>query len=84
MAGTVRTRNIARDPRVSLVITEGEDDEHAVVLVEGDAVLVAEDEEPDGIRRRYEEKVGSAADWVRSWIVVDPTRVLSFAAEGWT
>jgi nitroimidazol reductase NimA-like FMN-containing flavoprotein (pyridoxamine 5'-phosphate oxidase superfamily) len=84
MAGTVRTRSIARDPRVSIVVTEGEANEHAVVLVEGEAALVAEGEEPDGFMRRYREKFGAAPDWARSWIVVDPTQVLSFAAEGWT
>jgi hypothetical protein len=64
------------------VITEGDDDEHAV-LVEGDAVQVVDGDQPEGVTRRYVEKVGAAPEWARSWIVVQPTRVLSFAAEGW-
>lgn len=83
MSGTVRTRNIEREPRVSLVITEGENPDHAVVLVDGDALLMAEGDQPEGVTRGYEEKFGVAPDWARSWIAVEPKRVLSYADQGW-
>ena len=83
LPGTARTRNIEREPRVSLVITEGEGDEHAVVLIEGDAVLVADGDQPEGVTQRYKAKVGAAPEWARLWIAVEATRVLSYAAEDW-
>jgi nitroimidazol reductase NimA-like FMN-containing flavoprotein (pyridoxamine 5'-phosphate oxidase superfamily) len=83
MAGTVRTRNLAAQPRVSIVVTEGEGDEHAVVLCEGEARTPARGEEPEGLEDRWLDKFGWGPDWAESWIAITPTRILTFAAPGW-
>jgi nitroimidazol reductase NimA-like FMN-containing flavoprotein (pyridoxamine 5'-phosphate oxidase superfamily) len=41
LAGTVRERNIQRQPWASLVITEGDANEHVVVIIEGPAQMIA-------------------------------------------
>lgn len=84
MGGTVRTRNLRRDPRVSLIVTEGEGAEHAMVKVEGDVELLDYDAAPDGLEERWDAKFGWRADWAQLWIVATPNRVLSYADTGWT
>ena len=76
VAGSVRERNIRVQPWVTLVVTEGDHERHIVVIIEGPAEIVAiHDVPPD---------VGSVVggDWVSSWIMLRPQRLLSYAAEG--
>jgi hypothetical protein len=51
MPGTVRERNVRAAPWLVLVITEGDGNEHVVVIIEGQASVVAPAEVP-GERRR--------------------------------
>jgi general stress protein 26 len=84
MTGTVRARNLGVQPVVSSVITEGEGDEHAVVIVEGTADLVADGDLPGVVAEAWLAKFGWTPDWATQWICVHPSHVLSYAAEGWT
>ena len=84
MTGTMRAKNLGAQPAVSGVIGEGEGDAHAVVIVEGEAELVPEPDLPPDIAEAWLAKFGWTADWATEWIAFRPTRVLSYAAEGWT
>lgn len=76
VSGSVRERNIRSQPWVTLVITEGEHDEHVIVIVEGSAVIVDLPGVPEDIRS------ARSGDWVSAWIRVDAQRLLSYASEG--
>lgn len=73
-AGSVRERHVRHTPWASLVVTEGDRDEHVVVIVEGPAAVVEPDEAPADIAASTQE------DWVSLWLRVDAERVLSYAA----
>lgn len=84
VAGSVRARNVARTPSVSFVLSDGEGDEHAAVVLEGEVALVPDSEVPSDITSLYADRHGRAPDWASEWLVVSPTRVLSYVAEGRT
>ncbi|WP_156252701.1 pyridoxamine 5'-phosphate oxidase family protein [Pseudactinotalea terrae] len=75
MTKTVRARNVAHQPWLTLVVPEAEDEQHIAVLVEGPATTLGLDETPTHILGSY------GGDWVTAWIRVDASRVLSYAAE---
>jgi nitroimidazol reductase NimA-like FMN-containing flavoprotein (pyridoxamine 5'-phosphate oxidase superfamily) len=74
-AGSVRERNVAGQPWVTLVITHGDRDEHVVVIVEGQAAIVPRDEVPADARAQ------ARGDWAGHWLRVEAERLLSYAAE---
>lgn len=76
VGGSVRERNIRHQPWASLVVTEGDHDEHVVVLIEGPAGAVAPAEVPTDVAARV------AEPWVSGWLRVTAERVLSYAAQG--
>lgn len=76
VSGSVRERNIRSQPWVSLVITEGEHDQHVVVIVEGPAVIMDLPDVPEEVRS------ARSGDWVGAWIQVQAQRLLSYASEG--
>jgi Pyridoxamine 5'-phosphate oxidase len=76
VAGSVRERNLRHQPWLTMTITEGERDEHAVVLLEGPAGAVPAAEVPEDV------KAAATGDWVSIWLRLTPTRLLSYAAEG--
>jgi general stress protein 26 len=76
VSGSVRERNIRSQPWVTLVITEGEHDEHVVVIIEGPAAIVQLPDVPEDIRS------ARSGDWVSGWIRVQAQRLLSYASEG--
>jgi general stress protein 26 len=76
VSGSLRERNVAHTPAVSLVVGEGDHQEHLVVIVEADAAVVEPAAVPADVRAAV------TGDWVTSWIRVDARRVLSYAAEG--
>lgn len=67
--GAVRLRNLTAQPWASLVVTEGEDDEHVVAIAEGPTETY--DTAPDGI---------AAIEWAAAWVALRPVRLLSYAA----
>jgi PPOX class probable F420-dependent enzyme len=64
----VRLRHVERTAWASLVVTEGEDDEHVVAIVEGPATVAPK---PEGVEDR---------EWAAAWLALRPERVLSYAA----
>ena len=75
MAGSVRERNLRGTPWLTMVIAEGDDDDHIAVIVEGPAAVVAPSEVPGDVR------ADAASDWVTAWIRLTANRLLSYAAE---
>jgi|SRR5450755_4447863 hypothetical protein len=74
VTGSVRERNVRGQPWLTLVITEGEHDEHAMVIIEGPAAIVELPDVPADIRSER------AGDWVGAWLRVRAERVLSYAS----
>ena len=77
MAGTVRARNVERLGYASVLVTEGEGDEHTMVTLEGPASTGAPG---DSMLARWRTDRGDPPDWATTWIRVDVERVLSYAA----
>lgn len=75
VARSIRERNVRAQPWVSLVVTEGDHERHIAVLIEGPAEIVAASEAPPEMASAI------AGDWVSSWILLRPRRLLSYAAE---
>jgi len=73
-AEAVRLRNVADQPRVSFVISQGYGEEHVAVLIEGEARCVS------SAVANLPAVARTADEWVASWIVLTPQRVLGYAA----
>jgi SAM-dependent methyltransferase len=82
--GSARLRNLAHEPAVSLVVSEGEGPDHVVVLVEGEAVVHA-DPGPvlrDWLADAWRDRHGTdPTSWTAAMIEVLPTKVLSFGRD---
>jgi hypothetical protein len=76
VAGSVRERNLRAKPWLTMVVAEGDHDEHVAVLIEGSAEVIEPSLVPADIR------AAAPGDWVSSWIRLTAQRVLSYAAEG--
>lgn len=76
-AGSVRERNVRRQGWLTMVVTEGDrNDHHVVVLLEGPAQVVPTEDVPSDVRAAI------TGDWVSLWISLRPASVLSYAAPG--
>lgn len=65
-----------RQPWLTLAVTEGDHGAHIVVLIEGQADVVATADVPGDVRAAV------TGDWVGTWIRLTAERVLSYAAAG--
>ena len=80
--GAVRLNNLRSQPWASLVVFEGEENEHTVVVVEG-STSIHESVSPifdQGLGRVWQERVPQPRDWVAALIELKPSRLLSFRA----
>jgi len=75
-----RVRNLTHEPHASLVVSAGEDAEHAVVIVEGTTRMVAPLQSPLEMRAPFRDPEGNLPTWVGLLIVLTPERLLSYAA----
>jgi Pyridoxamine 5'-phosphate oxidase len=75
VGGSVRERNVRRQPWLTMTVTEGDGNAHIVVLIEGPAEVVAPPAVPADVRAAV------AGDWVAAWLRLTPARLLSYAAE---
>jgi nitroimidazol reductase NimA-like FMN-containing flavoprotein (pyridoxamine 5'-phosphate oxidase superfamily) len=82
-AGAARLTNIAHTPYVSLALVEGEGESHAALLMEGAAATVDAVDAPTALLEAWRHRAASDGGWIESWIVVNPARLLSYAAPGW-
>ena len=73
-----RLRNLERSPWVSVVVDEGEGDEHRAVAADGPVTLF--DEPPDGLLELWEKRFGSRAEWAVKWFELRPERLFSYRA----
>jgi hypothetical protein len=73
LTGSVRERNIQRQPWASLVITEGDANEHVVVIIEGPTEIVAPADVPADV------VATTSRSWVAVWFRLEAQRVLSYA-----
>ena len=75
VAGSVRERNVRRQPWLTMTVTEGDRDAHIVVLIEGSARIVPVPEVPADVR------AAATGDWIACWIGIQAERLLSYASE---
>jgi Pyridoxamine 5'-phosphate oxidase len=78
VAGSVRERNLRTKPWLTMVIAEGDHDDHIAVLIEGSAEVVEPSLVPPDVRAAV------TGDWVSAWIRLTAERLLSYADEGKT
>jgi nitroimidazol reductase NimA-like FMN-containing flavoprotein (pyridoxamine 5'-phosphate oxidase superfamily) len=83
VAGTVRARNVAAQPWLVLVLTEGEGDAHLAVIAEGAVTVVADADLPGDVAEASVERLEGRPEWAEEWLVLRPARLLSYAAAGW-
>jgi len=81
--GAVRVRHVEATPWLSVVITEGDADDHGVVVLEGPARVLPLADAPASLADSIAAKGGEYPDWASVWLVVAPSRLLSYAAPGW-
>jgi hypothetical protein len=77
VAGT-RLRNVERMPWVSVVIAEGDGNEHRAVIADGPVTIHAD--VPDDLLNALSARHGDAAEWASAWFELEPARLLSYAA----
>jgi SAM-dependent methyltransferase/general stress protein 26 len=79
-----RVRNVESEPAASLLIVEGEEDEHVAVSIEGLAAVHTDNEArrilDDRLREAWRARYGSGLEWARAIVELVPTRVLSHDA----
>ena len=71
-----RLRNLRRTPWGSVVISEGEGEEHRMVAADGPVTVVAE--LPEGLLEAWEQRTGSRAEWAAAWLELRPERLYSY------
>jgi nitroimidazol reductase NimA-like FMN-containing flavoprotein (pyridoxamine 5'-phosphate oxidase superfamily) len=74
VAGSARERNVRAHPWLALTVTEGDDEEHVAVLIEGPAEVVTAEEAPAAFRTR-------PGDWAQVWLL-RAEKVFSYAEPG--
>ena len=77
-----RIANVRAHPWLALSIIEGEHDDHAAVLTEGPAEVLATVPE-DVIDITELRNRGGSLAWATTWLRMAPQRLLSFAEDAW-
>jgi nitroimidazol reductase NimA-like FMN-containing flavoprotein (pyridoxamine 5'-phosphate oxidase superfamily) len=75
VAGSARERNVRAHPWLALTVTEGDDEEHVAVLIEGPAEVVTPEAAPAAFRAR-------PGDWARVWLLLRAEKIFSYAEPG--
>jgi nitroimidazol reductase NimA-like FMN-containing flavoprotein (pyridoxamine 5'-phosphate oxidase superfamily) len=73
-----RLRNLERSPWASVVIEDGDGDEHRAVAVDGPVTIA--DRPPADVLDAWEARHGGLADWAVKWFELRPCRLVSYAA----
>jgi general stress protein 26 len=81
VAGSIRARNLEKNPWLTMVIAENDDETHVAVIAEGPADVVPLDDVSDDVRAAVDENWPGVWKWVTVWIVLRTERLLSYAAE---
>lgn len=77
--GAARAKHLAKQPWLSMVISEGQLETHGVVIIEGPASLA---EPSEDVLVAAKAKLGGVG-WVGQWIHLAPGRILSYASPAW-
>jgi hypothetical protein len=80
VAGAARVRNLSEQPTATLVVMEGQGDEHVALIIEG-TVRRHADPGPvleDWLREAWAARFGTELNWAGSLIELEPTKVLSY------
>jgi len=81
VAGSIRARNLEKNPWLTMVIAENDDETHVAVIAEGPADVVPLDDVSDDVRAAVDQHWPGVWKWVNVWIVLRTERLLSYAAE---
>ncbi len=73
-----RLRNVERNSWVSVVVAEGEGDEHRAMIVDGPVTISAGASEE--LLSAWRARHGNAAEWASAWLELAPARLMSYAA----
>ena len=81
-SGTLRLRNLASTPFASLVVAEGSDEDHRIILTEGGTRVVPSSEVPSDVAEAWRSKYSSdeGPDWADAWIEVRLSKLFSYRA----
>jgi nitroimidazol reductase NimA-like FMN-containing flavoprotein (pyridoxamine 5'-phosphate oxidase superfamily) len=71
-----RLRNLESTPWASVVISEGEGDDHRAVAADG-PVAIAE-QPAEGVLELWRARFGSRAEWASAWFALRPERLFSY------
>jgi hypothetical protein len=82
LAEAARVQNLRHEPHASLVVSTGEEESHAVAIVEGTTRLMQPLEAPLEMRAPFRDAAGTLPAWIGLLIVLTPERILSYAAAG--
>lgn len=74
-----RLRNLESTPWGSIVIADGEGDDHRAVAADGPAVIVPQP--PEQLLAVGEGRHGSRATWAHAWVGITPARLISYTAK---
>ena len=75
-----RLRNLERTPWASLVVTEGEGEEHRAVAADGPVTTHATP--PGQLLEIWQRRFGSPAAWAAAWAELRPERLFSYTQPG--
>ena len=73
-----RLRNIRRTPWGSVVVSEGDRDDHRAVAAGGPTMVFERPSE--NVLAAWEAKHGSQAAWASAWFEITPVRLVSYSA----
>jgi hypothetical protein len=80
VGGAARLSNLAAEPTASLIVSEGEGEEHVVAIIEADAIV---HEDPHSLLDEFlvdawRDRYGTELTWTGAIIELLPTKVLSY------
>jgi general stress protein 26 len=78
VAGSARASNLARQPALSIVVSDGAGPDHAAVIIEATAELVRRDALPVEVLAAYAARGEPAPDWADVFVAATPTKLLSY------
>jgi len=73
-----RLDNLERTPWVSVVVSEGERDNHRAVVADGPVTISSSP--PAGLLDAWEARFGSRAEWAVAWFELRPSRLYSYTS----
>ncbi len=71
-----RLRNLERTPWASVVVSEGEGDEHRAVAADGPVTISGRP--PGGVLESWEARFGATPAWAAAWLELRPERLFSY------